>query len=174
MNVIREKNWSLFLGLMNARRTFRWLGSLPHIVALSSGKCPWGTSPLDRFLLVTYRCLMVAFPIVDHYRFFVMVKWITRHTQAQIRRVAFRLLCMAHIVKAIAMYRCRARLAKSGQDEGKRDAYRWQFIKASLEILCIAHVSEFPFLKAFSNEILCGASGSASCVMSLYEALPRA
>eukprot|EP00939_MAST-03C_sp_MAST-3C-sp1_P002252 g2252.t1 len=182
LKFIRKKNWALFLALMNARRTFRLLGSLPHIAALQSGKTPWGSSVVDKYIFVAHKVCMAIFPVVDHYRFFIMIGWVKRHTQAQVRNVAFRILCLGHILKAVAMYRCGQRLEKECAGKKSRPesfvekagAFKRNLFKALLEIVCISHVSEFPVLKRFSNEVLCGFSGSASCALTLYEGIHNA
>ena len=45
VEMIKSKNWSLFKVLMNARRAFRWFGSIPSILALyrlvKTDSCAW-------------------------------------------------------------------------------------------------------------------------------------
>ena len=108
---------------------------------------------------------MVLFPLIDHYRFFILAKWTKRHTQAQVRNVAFAFLCMAQICKSVAMIRLRSET----KDRKKRQQYEWDFTKAFLGVVCIAHVSEFPILRHFTNELLCGISGSVHSAMDVYD-----
>ena len=58
---------------------------------------------------------------------------------------------MAQICKSVAMIRLRSET----KDRKKRQQYEWDFAKAFLGVVCIAHVSEFPVLRHFTNEVLC-------------------
>eukprot|EP00938_MAST-03A_sp_MAST-3A-sp1_P003994 g3994.t1 len=167
VEMIKSKNWSLFKVLMNARRAFRWFGSIPSILALyrlvKTDSCAWGEKNVILFTL--NKIFMVLFPLIDHYRFFILAKWTKRHTQAQVRNVAFAFLCMAQICKSVAMIRLRSET----KDRKKRQQYEWDFTKAFLGVVCIAHVSEFPILRHFTNELLCGISGSVHSAMDVYD-----
>jgi hypothetical protein len=165
--IIKSKNWSMFKVLMNARRSFRWFQSIPSILALYrlvKSDCVWGEKNVVLFTL--NKIFMVLFPLIDHYRFFILAKWTNRHTQAQVRNVAFGFLCMAQICKSVAMLRLRSETS----DRAKREKYEWDFAKAFLGVVCIAHVSEFPILRHFTNEVLCGLSGSVHSAMDVYDA----
>eukprot|EP00941_MAST-03F_sp_MAST-3F-sp1_P000399 g399.t1 len=166
---IRALNWSLFTVLMNARRTYRWLASVPHIVSLRDGLVtkPWGADYHALFILA--KTLMITWPIIDHYRFLVLIKWSTRHTQAQVRNVSYKLFALAQIITAYVMLR--KAMSHSPIDERKRSSHRQQFVKAALTSLTIGHVSEFPGLRC--GEIMCGFTGALASLIDVFKLWPK-
>jgi hypothetical protein len=131
---------------------------------------------------------MIAWPIIDHYRFFVLIGWSKRHTQAQVRDFSYKLFALAQMITAYAMLR----LATDDGPEGPTDVaqkkqspgnsakgprgkinerHRVACVKAALTTLTIGHVSNFPGLRL--GEIVCGASGAIASAMDVYAVWPK-
>ncbi len=116
-------NWSLFVVLMNARRVYRWLSSLPHVLALKKifedpSVQPWGSELHP--LYIVHKALMALWPAIDHYRFFVLIKWMKgpngNYDQSPIRNFAYRFFALSQIVASIAYFRL-AFNQKKGEDD---------------------------------------------------------
>ena len=64
----------MFVHTMEARRTFRFFASSGPIVSMRKAVCPWGEK--WRAAFVASKALFVAWQLLDHIRFFQVLKYV--------------------------------------------------------------------------------------------------
>jgi len=148
------KNWKLFVVLMNARRTYRLLNSVPTLLKLRKGIVdkPWGENLHPAYVISQW--MMALWPAIDHYRFLVLVTWATKGTQAEVRNFSYRIFAAAQLIICAAQFSRGYMVEKKEWDSKSAKTARWNCVKAGLTALTIGHVSQFPGLT--TNELICG------------------
>lgn len=162
---VRVQARGLFVRLMNARRTNRWLASIPIIVALSKDRYPWRSDGA----FVVAQLGMVFWHVGDHVRWLQEIGWLAGET-ARTKRIAFSGFVVSSVVSFAYFLTELGREAKQDKvDEDKARRLRLNIVKHFLTIISTLHISEL----FMTSEPICGAAGAVASLIDLYTLYPR-
>mmetsp|Transcript_17467 Transcript_17467/g.21069 ORF Transcript_17467/g.21069 Transcript_17467/m.21069 type:complete len:221 (+) Transcript_17467:95-757(+) len=157
---VHAKARSLFVRIMNARRTTRWLSSTGILLALQK-PCPWDNRPA--WLVAQYG--MVWWQLTDHIRWLQQIKWLPGD-EARTKRIGFTGFFISAIVSFL--YHLKQFLTVE-ETEKKKKARKLQIVKHFVTVLAAGHISEI----AMSHEAICGFGGAIAASIDIYEMFPR-
>eukprot|EP00729_Bicosta_minor_P010383 gene10383-21642_t len=145
---VRHGHWRrMFVHTMEARRTFRFFASSGPITTMQKAVCPWGEEWRPAF--VASKSLFVAWQLLDHLRFFQVLKWAPGDV-ARTRRISFGCFTFSCLIEFV--------------NKLKRQSFR-----AALMTITYAHVSElYP-----NHDTICGAAGLVTSIMDVKDLWPK-
>mmetsp|Transcript_10336 Transcript_10336/g.20343 ORF Transcript_10336/g.20343 Transcript_10336/m.20343 type:complete len:234 (+) Transcript_10336:187-888(+) len=170
---IQEKARALFVRLMDSRRTNRWLSSIPIIIALRSGKCPWREDASVAYIVAQLG--MVWWHVIDHIRWLQQIGWVSGD-QNNSKRISFRGFVLSSLINTwYVLTEIQRELTPGGDGKEDKKAEKEKFmrrlnlVKHLATVISTLHVSEL-FL---SSEPICGACGALASVIDIYQMFPR-
>jgi len=160
---------SLFVRIMDSRRTVRWLSSLPLVITLRDGKNPWSAEEYNLYKLASLG--MLWWHGGDHIRWLQQIGWLPGD-QAHSKRISFAGFVLASLINT-AHYLSEVRheskhgIGKEADDKRKRN--RLDLIKHFVTLTSTLHISEL----VLSSEWLCGLCGAIASGIDIYQLFPR-
>jgi len=160
---VHQKSRSLFVRLMDARRTMRWLSSISIILTLKSGKFPWK----NKSAFIASQLGMIFWQIGDHIRWLQQIGWL-QGDQLRSKRISFTGFVLSSLINTMH-FLSEFIASKDETDEEKKKVIKLNLIKNAVTLISTLHISEL-FL---SHEGICGACGAIASSIDIYLTFPR-
>eukprot|EP00924_Labyrinthula_sp_SR-Ha-C_P005432 maker-scaffold_1-augustus-gene-31.50-mRNA-1 protein AED:0.04 eAED:0.04 QI:0/0/0/1/1/1/2/0/608 len=155
---------SLFVRIMEARRTTRWLTSLKTYTVLK-GKCTW-SSPAAFYLA---QGGMLWWQIFDHLRWLQEIGWVNGDSKAM-KRFSFKgFVLSAFVSTQYFLFKYLKERKDDSVDYKQLKATKLQLLKNMLNLIATLHISELKI----SHEAICGFAGAISALIDLYNIYPK-
>ena len=161
---------ALFVRIMNARRTTRWLSGIPFFLALralaTDGTCPWK----NKAAFLVSQGGMLWWTTLDHYRWLQEIGWVSGDSK-ETKRFSFKGFVAASLASSLYFgNELHAEYAKKeDKDEKKLFSLRLNFVKHLLTLVSTLHISEL----YLSSEHVCGFFGMIASMIDIYTLYPR-
>jgi hypothetical protein len=88
---------SVFVHIMESRRTFRWLASLPVLIGLYRGNCAWK----NKHLFVIAQLGLVWWHVIDHVRWLQRLGLVTTGTVQRSKQISFAGFAISNLASTI-------------------------------------------------------------------------
>mmetsp|Transcript_9436 Transcript_9436/g.26749 ORF Transcript_9436/g.26749 Transcript_9436/m.26749 type:complete len:234 (+) Transcript_9436:53-754(+) len=163
---VHDKARSLFVRIMDSRRTVRWLTSLSVIIALRKDVYPWK----NRNAFIVAQVSFMFWQLVDHVRWLQQINWLPGD-QARSKRISFTGFVISSLVSLWYFSgELRDEVAKGeNSTPSKLHTLRLTVTKHFLTLISTLHISEI----YLSHEFICGACGAIASGIDIYQTFPR-
>ncbi|GBG25383.1 Hypothetical Protein FCC1311_016012 [Hondaea fermentalgiana] len=171
--LVHQRARSLFVRIMDSRRTNRWLSSLGIILALRKAKYPWREDATAAYVVAQLG--MIWWHVGDHIRWLQQIGWVPGD-QARSKRISFTgfvvsaVLNVAYLLSEIQLEGKQVS-AKEDEEAVKKQKFhrRLNLVKHLVTVVSTLHISEL----FMSSEPICGACGALASAIDIYLTFPR-
>lgn len=156
---LHKKFKSVFVRVMEARRTTRWLMSINTFLGFFK-QASWNSKLLFRL----NQSGMLWWQILDHVRWLQETKTISGDPK-QMKRISFLGFVFASVIGIFNFYK---HLGEE-KDESKKKKIKLQLFKHCLSLICTLHISEM----YKTHEAICGFTGATVALIDLHSKYPK-
>lgn len=157
----QKKVRRLFVRIMEARRTTRWLMSLNTFLALYKPAI-WD----DELLFRLHQLGMLWWQVLDHYRWLVETQTFQGDAK-QMKKISFTGFVLASLLGVI--YHMKKAITMKSDDSAKVSENNVQLFKHFLSLINTLHVSEI----YTTSEPICGYTGALVALIDINSRYPR-
>lgn len=172
---------SVFVQIMESRRTFRWLASLPVLLGLYRGKSAWK----NKNMFIIAQLGLVWWHVIDHVRWLQRLGLVTSGTVQRSKQISFAGFAVSNLVSTIyfgqQVWAAQGKRKSVGSNGSIPDVTssstaistrvkdQLQLAKSAMTFVMCLHISEL----WMSHEVVCGLCGAASSAIDLFLLFPR-